>query len=42
MKSPRVDAYIDNAKVWKKELEALRELMLETPLIENFICREPC
>ena len=42
VKSPKVDAFIENAKDFKAELEALRDLLLESPLTEEFKWRGPC
>ena len=40
--SPKVDAFIENATAWKSELEALRKLLLDSPLTEDFKWRGPC
>jgi uncharacterized protein YdeI (YjbR/CyaY-like superfamily) len=37
-----VDNYIASAKLWKEELLAIREILLETELIEDFKWRTPC
>ena len=37
-----VTQYIANAKLWKEELQAIREILLETELIEDFKWRTPC
>ena len=37
-----VDNYIANAKLWKEELLAIRKILLETELIEDFKWRTPC
>ena len=40
--NPNVTQYIANAKLWKNELLAIREILLETELIEDFKWRAPC
>ena len=40
--NPNVTQYIANAKLWKNELFAIREILLETELIEDFKWRAPC
>ena len=40
--NPNVTQYIANAKLWKEELLAIREILLETELIEDFKWRTPC
>jgi uncharacterized protein YdeI (YjbR/CyaY-like superfamily) len=40
--NPNVTLYIANAKLWKEELLAIREILLETELIEEFKWRTPC
>lgn len=42
MTNPKVDAFIENAVSWKAELEALRRLLLNTELTEDFKWRGPC
>lgn len=37
-----VTQYIASAKHWKEELQAIREILLETELIEDFKWRTPC
>jgi uncharacterized protein YdeI (YjbR/CyaY-like superfamily) len=37
-----VTQYIANAKLWKEELLAIREILLETELIEEFKWASPC
>lgn len=38
----QVTQYISNAKLWKEELQAIREILLETELIEEFKWASPC
>lgn len=38
----KVDAFINNAPQWKKELEELRRIMLECPLTEELKWGVPC
>lgn len=38
----KVDAYLNNLKSWKLELEALRSLLLEAPLNEDIKWGKPC
>jgi uncharacterized protein YdeI (YjbR/CyaY-like superfamily) len=40
--NPTVTQYIASAKHWKEELQAIREILLETELIEDFKWRTPC
>jgi uncharacterized protein YdeI (YjbR/CyaY-like superfamily) len=40
--NPNVTLYIANAKLWKEELLAIREILLETELIEEFKWASPC
>ena len=40
--NPNVTQYITNAKLWKEELLAIREILLETELVEEFKWRTPC
>ena len=40
--NPTVTQYIANAKLWKKELLAIRTILLETELVEDFKWRTPC
>lgn len=37
-----VDKFMKNAKIWKKEIAALRTILLKTPLEEDFKWRLPC
>ena len=39
---PKVDAIIERSKKWKPELETLRDILLATPLTEDFKWRAPC
>lgn len=38
----KVDRLLGKAKLWPEELRALREILLETPLIEDVKWRQPC
>jgi len=40
--NPKVEAYVRNAKQWKEELEALREIILGFPLEEELKWGKPC
>jgi uncharacterized protein YdeI (YjbR/CyaY-like superfamily) len=40
--SPKVDAFISNAKIWPKELEKLRTIILECNLSEELKWGVPC
>jgi uncharacterized protein YdeI (YjbR/CyaY-like superfamily) len=40
--NPDVTKFISSAKLWKKELLAIREILLETELIEEFKWASPC
>lgn len=37
-----VTQYISRAKLWKEELQAIREILLETELVEEFKWASPC
>jgi len=37
-----VTQYISSAKLWKDELQAIREILLETELVEEFKWASPC
>jgi uncharacterized protein YdeI (YjbR/CyaY-like superfamily) len=37
-----VDKYIANAKLWKEELLAIRKILLETELVEDYKWSTPC
>lgn len=39
---PRVEAFFGNAKAWRDELAALRAILLDSPLSEEFKWRSPC
>jgi uncharacterized protein YdeI (YjbR/CyaY-like superfamily) len=41
-KKIKVDEYIANAKKWQDEFTKLREIILETPLSEDFKWKVPC
>ncbi len=41
-KNPRVDEFLRNAKKWRKEFEALREILLDSPLAEELKWGWPC
>jgi len=38
----KVEAFFSQAKKWRRELEALRAILLETPVTEEFKWRSPC
>ena len=38
----KVTQYINSAQIWKEELQAIREILLETELIEEFKWASPC
>lgn len=40
--NPKVTQYISTAKVWRQELQAIREILLETELVEEFKWASPC
>lgn len=40
--NPKVDAFIQNARSWRKEYEALRAIILDCPLVEEFKWGKPC
>ena len=40
--NPDVNKFISSAKLWKEELIAIREILLETELIEEFKWASPC
>ena len=40
--NPKVDAYFRNAEKWRHEFEALRTILLDCPLVEDFKWRSPC
>ncbi|WP_250461011.1 YdeI/OmpD-associated family protein [Microbulbifer litoralis] len=40
--SPKVDAFIENAKSWQKEYESLRRIALDSPLSEHLKWGKPC
>ena len=40
--NPSVTQYIANAKLWKEELLAIRKILLETELVEDFKWSMPC
>jgi uncharacterized protein YdeI (YjbR/CyaY-like superfamily) len=42
MKNPKADAFLAQEKRWKKEFEALRELVLTTGLDEHYKWMHPC
>lgn len=39
---PKADAWFDKAERWRDELAALRAVVLDTPLTEEFKWRSPC
>ncbi|WP_239254680.1 YdeI/OmpD-associated family protein [Listeria ilorinensis] len=40
--NPKVDAYLDRITIWQQETEALRAVLLESGLIEDFKWGKPC
>ena len=38
----KVTQYINSAKIWKEELQAIREILLETELVEELKWATPC
>lgn len=40
--NPNVEDYINNAKTWKKELQALQAILLDCGLTEEYKWRNPC
>ncbi|HXV29195.1 MAG TPA: YdeI/OmpD-associated family protein [Sinorhizobium sp.] len=40
--NPKVEAFLSDAKKWRKELAALRAILLDCPVIEEFKWRSPC
>ncbi|MEW4924219.1 YdeI/OmpD-associated family protein [Algibacter sp. 2305UL17-15] len=40
--NPKVDDYLENLEKWQKELEALRHIILDCGLTEDFKWRNPC
>jgi uncharacterized protein YdeI (YjbR/CyaY-like superfamily) len=40
--NPKVDAYFEDAKKWRKELERLREILLASALTEELKWGQPC
>lgn len=40
--NPNVDAFISRAKQWRRELEKLRAILLDSGLTEEFKWRQPC
>lgn len=41
-KDPKVDEFIANAKIWQEEFRKLRDIALDTELIEEFKWKVPC
>lgn len=41
-RNPKVDAFIAGEKKWRREFEALREIVLDCPVVEDFKWRVPC
>jgi uncharacterized protein YdeI (YjbR/CyaY-like superfamily) len=41
-KNPKVDGYIRKSKAWQAELQALRAIILDSPLTEEVKWRHPC
>lgn len=42
MTNPEIDAYIAASEMWPAEIEALREILLDAGLAEEFKWRKPC
>lgn len=40
--NPKVDAFLSNAKQWRKEYETLRAILIDCPLDEDFKWGKPC
>ncbi|WP_193368885.1 YdeI/OmpD-associated family protein [Pelagibius marinus] len=40
--NPKVEAFFTKAKKWREELEALRAILLDCPVTEEFKWRSPC
>ena len=40
--NPKVTQYINSAQIWKEELQAIREILLETELVEELKWATPC
>lgn len=40
--NPKVDAFLDRAKAWREEMQALRALLLASPLEEDLKWGKPC
>lgn len=40
--NPKVDAYLERAKTWQKELQKLRSIVLKSGLIEELKWGQPC
>lgn len=40
--NPNVDAYLSRAKRWQAEMEELRRIVLDCPLVEEFKWGKPC
>jgi uncharacterized protein YdeI (YjbR/CyaY-like superfamily) len=40
--NPQVDGYFDKSEKWRKELNKLRELLLDSPLAEELKWQQPC
>jgi len=41
-RNAKVDEYMEKMSIWKKEQEALRLIILETELVEDFKWKQPC
>ena len=39
---PRIEAFFTDAKLWREELRALRAILLDAPLAEEWKWRSPC
>ena len=40
--NPKVDGYLRKSKQWQEELQKLRTIILDSPLIEEVKWRVPC
>ena len=40
--NPKVDGYVRKSKEWQGELQALRGIILDSPLVEEVKWRVPC
>lgn len=40
--NPKVDEYLNKATMWREELEKLRTILLDLPMVEDFKWKHPC